>query len=317
MSKPCDGESSALSILFRSPLVVSVLCPLSVPAMVFFMGVSLDRARLWHLLMAVQSGLWLASIIVVFNEFNRHRLDWPSRRSEWTAVVLCTLLAWVMNSFPHLVQLITQRWGLPEGLDALLQFPHARAKLILLGMLSAAVSTLHIAGMVSVHVQLLAYPREPTARGEESTAGGLDGEVLRYQRLRSRLERALLFSAAIMGLAVLSLGAYRSLLKELAPSHVIEPSSDITYGIYYTAILASIYLPTRKTLTDVGEALAARFVRQAPAAGTTWKDWSQEQQAVRTWLGLQNSTLRDFQQGLSVLTPLLASLSALALGAGG
>jgi hypothetical protein len=49
----------------------------------------------------------------------------------------------------------------------------------------------------------------------------------------------------------------------------------------------------------------------------SWTDWSQEQQAIRTWLGLQSTALQDFQQGLSVLAPLLASLSALALGAGG
>jgi hypothetical protein len=232
-------------------------------------------------------------------------------------VVLCTLLAGVTNSFPFVGQLITQRWALPGSLEALLQLPHLRAKLLLLGMLSAAVATLHTAGMLSVHVQLLASSREQASRGEKSEAKGLDEEVLRYQRLRSRLERFLVFSAVIIGTATLSLGAFRILLKELLAPDIFEPSRIMGYGIYYTALLASVYLPTRKTLADVGEALAARFVRQSPAAGTSWKDWSQEQEAVRTWLGLERSTLQDFQQGLTVLAPLLASLSALALGAGG
>jgi hypothetical protein len=321
MSEPRDAGRSTFSLLFRSPLVFSVLCPLSFAATGLFLGFPLDsnRTRLWHLLVALQPALWFASVLVVFNDFRSHRQDWPVRRSARTAVVLCTLLAWVMNSFPFVVQLITQRWFLPVGVEALLQVPHLRARLLILGMLSAVVATLHTAGMLSVHVQLLAYPREPAARGGEPEAAVLDDEVLRYQRLRLRLARFLVFSAVTIGTTALSLGAFRNLLTEFAPSlaGLIEPSRIMSYGVYYTGLLASVYLPTRKTLTEVGEALAVRFVRQSPAAGTSWKDWSQEQEAVRIWLGLQSTALQDFQQGLSVLTPLLASLSSLALGAGG
>ncbi|MFY0563515.1 hypothetical protein ACN28E_06685 [Archangium lansingense] len=319
MSESQAAGRSAFSLLFRSPLVFSLLCPLSFGATAGFLGALWDpnRVSLWHLITALQPAFWLASLLVVFNDFRSHRLDWPVRRSERTAVVLCTFLAWVMSSFPFMVQLITQRWALPAGMEAVLHMPHLRAKLLLLGMLSAVVTTLHTAGILSVHIQLLAYPREPTARGGEPAAAGLDEEVLRYQRLRTRLERFLVFSAVTIGTTTLSLGAFRDLLTELIPSEVFEPSRVLGYGVYYTGLLASVYLPTRKTLTDVGEALAARFVGPSPAAGTSWKDWSQEQGAVRTWLGLQSSTLQDFQQGLSVLAPLLASLSALALGGGG
>jgi hypothetical protein len=258
-------------------------------------------------------------VLVVFNDFRSYRQDWPVRRSARTALVLCTLSAWVMNSLPFLVQLITQRWFLPVGVETLLQVPHLRARLFFLGLLSAMVATMHIAGMLSVHVQLLEYTREPAARGGEPEAAGLDEEVLRYQRLRLRLARFLLFSAVTIGTTALSFGAFRNLLTEFAPSLVglIDPSSIMTYGIYYTGLLASVYLPTRKTLTEVGEVFAVRFVRQSPAAGTSWTAWSQEKEAVRSWLGLQSTALQDFQQGLSVLTPLLASLSALALSTGG
>lgn len=311
------GASSALSLLFRSPLVFSVLCPLSLPVTFLFLGSpwDADRMRLWHLLMAIQPGLWLASVLVSFHEWRSHRVDWLHSRGERPAVVLCTLLAWVLNSFPFLVQLLTQRWALPIGLEEALQLPHARAKLLVLGILSAAISTLHTGLMLRVHVQLLASLR--ASRGAAPTAKELDAEVLRYQRLRAHMERSLLFSAVIIGAAALSLGAFRSLLQEFLPSQVFEPSRIMGYGIYYTGLLASFYMPARKTLTNVGEALASRFVTPFPTAGMPWKDWSQEQQSVRTWLGLQNSALQDFQQGLSVLAPLLASLSAMALGTGG
>lgn len=319
MSKSRDTGRSAFSLLFRSPLVFSVLCPLSFAATGLFLGLLQDsnRARLWHLLMALQPALWLASVLVVFKDFRSHRQGWLVLGSERTAMVLCTLLAWAMNSFPFLVQLITQRWALPDDMDALFQLPHLRVKLVLLGMLSAVVATLHTAGILGVHVQLLASPRESTARGGAPEAAGLEDEVLRYQRLRGRLARFLVFSAVTIGTATLSLGAYRDVLLELDPSQVFVPSRVLGYGVYYTGLLASVYLPTRKTLTDRGEALAARFVSSSPSAGTSWKDWSQEQRAVRVWLGLESTALQDLQQGLSLLAPLLASLSALALGAGG
>jgi hypothetical protein len=319
MLKSRDTGRSAFSLLFQSPLVFSVLCPLSFAATGLFLGMLRDpnQVRLWHLLMAFQPALWLASVLVLFNDFRSHRPDWPVRRIERKVVVLCTLLAGFMGSFPFLIQILTQRWIMPVGLDALLQLPHSSARLILMGVLSVAVATLNTAGMLSVHVQLLAYPREPNAPAGVPEAAGLDEEVLRYHRLRARLERCLVFSAVIIAMTTLSLGAFRELLHELDPAQPFAPSHVLSYGVYNTGLLASVYLPTRKTLADVGEALAARFVRQSPAVGTSWKDWSQEQEAVRTWLGLRSTALQDLQQALSVLAPLLASVSSLALGAGG
>lgn len=321
MSEPRDVGRSVLSLLFRSPLVFSVLCPLSIPVMGLLLGVLQEpsRVRLWHLLIAVQPALWFASVLVVFGDFRSHRLDWLVRRNERTAVVLCSLLIWVMSSLPLVVQPITGQWFVPAGVDEVLQVPYLRAKLVTLGLVSATIAMLHIVGILSVHVQLLAYPREPTAWSGAPEVAGLDDEVLRYQRLRSRLARFLVFSAVTIGVTNLSLGAFRNLLIEVAPSlaALFEPSRILGQGIYFTGLLACVYLPTRKTLTDVGEALAVRFVPRSPAAGTRWKDWSQEQEAVHAWLGLRSTALQDFQQGLSMLAPLLGSLSSLAFGAGG
>ncbi|MFY0527714.1 hypothetical protein ACN28I_32725 [Archangium gephyra] len=223
-----DAGRSTLSLLFRSPLGISVLCPLSLAATGLFLGVLWEpnRVRLWHLLMGVQTALWVVSVFVVLDDYRSHRLDRPGSRSEWTAVVLCTLLAGGMSAFPFLGQIITQQWEtLPVELEAMLQLPHLRARFSILGLLSAAFATLHTAGMLNEHVQLLASPREPAARRGGPKAAGVDDEVLRYQRLRSRLERFLVFSAATIGTATLSFGAFRDLLTEFAPSlgEVMDP----------------------------------------------------------------------------------------------
>jgi hypothetical protein len=79
-------------------------------------------------------------------------------------------------------------------------------------------------------------------------------------------------------------------------------------------LLAIIYLPIRKTLNEVGQSLAEGLVRPSLGTRISWKQWGEEQKAVRTYLGLQGSGLQDLQQGLSVLAPLLASLSSLVFG---
>lgn len=113
----------------------------------------------------------------------------------------------------------------------------------------------------------------------------------------------------------MSIGAFRNLLNAAATTQaeVIPAAAGMSFGIYFTGLLASLYLPASKTLADVGEALVNRLVRQSIGTHATWKQWSDEQQAVRTYLGLQGSALQELQQGLALLAPLLASISTLML----
>ncbi len=81
--------------------------------------------------------------------------------------------------------------------------------------------------------------------------------------------------------------------------------------------MASIYLPIRKTLVDVGESLSERLIQHSPGPRAPWKERSEAQQATHTYLRLQESALQELQQGLSVLAPLLAGISSRILSPGG
>ncbi len=125
--------------------------------------------------------------------------------------------------------------------------------------------------------------------------------------------------ALILGSSILSADAMRNLLNQAiaTPTGALQKAPVLGHGVYYSGLLASVYLPANKTLKDIGHLLAERLLQQSPGAHATWKQRYEEQQAARAWLGLQGSPLQELQQALSVLTPLFASLSSLALGPGG
>ncbi|MDY7232808.1 hypothetical protein [Hyalangium rubrum] len=322
-----------LSLLFCSPLAFFVLCVLTFPATILFflpfpqgdLGsqslqlLTSGRLRLWHMLIAVQPMLWVASLLIVSHDLKRSRSAWPGTWRERTVVVLCTLLLATLTTFPVLATNRAPSSPLTPDLDALLQLPDFRTRALILGLLYAGAVTLHTFGMFTVHVQLIGRLRRSPSHEDAPEAVELEEEVSWYLRLRSQLERFFSLTATIIGTASLSVGAFRNLLNELraSPSEAMPASLVLVHGIYFSLLLALVYLPAHKTLSDVGQRLTDRLVRQSIGAGTTWQSWSQEQQAVRAYLGLQSTALLEFQKGITVLAPLVASLSSLLLGSQG
>ncbi|WP_257451593.1 hypothetical protein [Archangium lipolyticum] len=206
---------------------------------------------------------------------------------------------------------------LPANLDAITQMPDTAMKNFLMSTLGTAILLLRCVELFGVHVQLIGCLSKYRPRGEEPVQC-TEEEVLRYLRLRSQLRRSLGFIAAVISMALLHAGTFRALLNQALPAQpeLLPASFLMAYGIYFTGGLACCYLPAHKTLTDVGEVLANQLVRSSLGSRATWKEWSEEQQAVRAYLGLQGSALQDLQQAIAVLTPLLASISALLLGPG-
>jgi hypothetical protein len=278
------------------------------------------KLKLFHVLLALAPTLWVASSLVMFNEWRHLRTlwsgSWRQRLEAGLAVFLVALLCLAPPTLPWLSSQ-SMLAAIFLRADELFALPGFSTKFFILKMLTITVVMLHLSSMFGVHLQLAGQLRRSLAAGEEPEAERLAEDVQRYQQLRSRLERLLGFCAAIIGLSILITGAMRSLLKEVSPGppELLAPGHVMAFGAYYTWLLALIYLPIRKTLQDVGHALAEGLMRQSLGKRVTWKQWHEERQALRTWLGLQGSALQELQQGLFVLVPLLAGISSLALGA--
>jgi hypothetical protein len=194
---------------------------------------------------------------------------------------------------------------------------HSPTKSILLNLAGLASGFLLASVILGLHLQLIDRLPELQRRAEQPETGGLEEDVRWYQRCREQLGLFLALCGVFLGTLILSLSSLRHLLNETLPPTSVLPTSPILgYGVYYTGLLGSAYLPTHRSLKSVGQTLAERLVRQSLPASVTWKQRHEEREAARTSLGLQGSPLQDFQQGISILTPLLASISSLILGPG-
>ncbi|WPB77839.1 hypothetical protein KYC5002_01570 [Archangium violaceum] len=308
---------------FHSPLSLFSLCVLTFGVSALFLtgfheqGVrfwSSSKVRLWHFIYALSPTLWVASVLAMFKDW-RETLGSVTRGLRMELGIAIALAALTFLT-PSLAPLFVPQAAFSiafERSDELLFVPDLSAKNVTRNLLGTLVVMLHISGMFGVHAQLLSqFPRAPS-RLEATGTERLADEVQRYQQLRSRLERFLGFAAANTGVAILSFSALNALLGETAPW--FPRGVAMSFGVFFTWLLAIIYLPIRKTLSDVGQGIADELVQQSLVPHLHWKQWFEERQAVHTFLGLQGSALQDLQQALFVLGPLLAGLSSLTLGA--
>ncbi|WP_163990144.1 hypothetical protein [Pyxidicoccus caerfyrddinensis] len=318
---------AALSLVFSSSLGFFILTALAfLAADLFLLGPNLQHLAflgsrqpgVWHIFLSIQPALWVAYCFILWGEF-KNRPVWPGTRRERMAVLFCTSVALVILSLPIVAQVLS--WRGSPAMKVLSTPPIAafNARVHILTLFGMAVLALHALGVFCVHVQLLRLSPASPSQEREPEAGDLDDAVPRYLRLRAQLRLLLGLAALNIGTSMLSIGISRNLLNEAFPSRPeLFPAAPVVgFGIYYTGLIASVYVPIRKTLRNVGEALAERLVRQSLGPHAPWKAWSEELQAARAYLGMQESAFQELQQGLAVLAPLLGGLSSLLLSPGG
>ncbi|MCY1083434.1 hypothetical protein [Archangium lansingense] len=322
-----DGQA-AFSLVFRSPLALFILGGLTFVTAHFTLqktglqGLAYlhsSRAQFWNMLVSLTPTIWIISIFLLYGDLERNRSAWPRTRSGWMALMLCLAPLLLLLALPLLAQLLTLR---EDSLVAALLLPldpNFFSKWLSMSILGLLTPALLFSALVGIHLQLLGRLPKYQYLGEPLGSESLDEEVLWYQRQQSQLRRFLNLAAAHLGISILSVGAFRNLIN-MAIAFSAEPlptAPIMSYGLYYTALIASLYMPAHNTLKGVGQALADRLVWQSLGAHPTWKQRLEEQQAVRNQLGLQGSALQEFQQGLAVFAPFIASISSLALGTGG
>ncbi|XXF78175.1 hypothetical protein P2318_00015 [Myxococcaceae bacterium GXIMD 01537] len=325
---PHEEAAQAARSLLASPLALFILCVGTFIAAGLLLGAgslkaSLEfwtsrEARLWHLLLSLQPALWVTSLAVAWPEFSRpERTVWPPRESRLRpGLVACTVLALLAASIPLFIQAITGRPLLPETAALDIGMPGFDAKLLATSILGVLAAGAHAFGILCVHAQLIDWRRRGSPEAPEG-ASPLEEDTRRYLMLRSQLKLFLTCAAAIIGLATLSTGALRTLLNgALGGGKAPEafPASLATaYGLHFSVLLATIYLPAQRTLYTVGAALADRLVTQSLGPRTRWREWQDEHRAVRVHLGMEDNALDILKDGVAVLAPLMASVSSLLL----
>jgi hypothetical protein len=87
------------------------------------------------------------------------------------------------------------------------------------------------------------------------------------------------------------------------------------YGLYYSALLALSYGPTRVALISVGRSIRDAIVGDVPVDETKVEDWLRRRKEIGELLSLGQGPLSEFKAAVLVVSPLLASLLSTAIKA--
>ena len=123
----------------------------------------------------------------------------------------------------------------------------------------------------------------------------------------------------MIGAAVLATGGLRNAVLAYSASpgaHAVDFPREfvLMYGIFYSAVLALVYVPTYARLSEVGRAIRDRSL---PAPEMTDQSWTRRYEArtrADEFLQLGLSTSQSFRAGVAILTPLAGSLLGLLIG---
>ncbi|HYC91025.1 MAG TPA: hypothetical protein VEO54_17540 [Thermoanaerobaculia bacterium] len=144
---------------------------------------------------------------------------------------------------------------------------------------------------------------------------GVDTALLdRFAQLRADLHWFLVSAAAIIGAAALANGAFRNALNVINPEHPTPATEVLLYGGFCSGVLALFYLSSHEVFSRSGWALIRAAEPVLDDSTSAWADAQVRRSKLAEVMGVGTSSVRAFQDGAVLLTPLLGSGVALLLG---
>jgi hypothetical protein len=248
---------------------------------------------LWAGLMCAQTGLWALALVWLLPSVRRlHRLYGDANKRELVAstaiiLVLIVLLAVVgplLRSWPDYV-------------------PHHTVKIGFLTLVGAVVGLVAAQGIWLVRGGLIAVADEPVR----------ECALERFQWLQGELQRFLGTLGAILGLLVLSAGAQRHAVLDYKPATTYGLELVLVYGLFFSILIAAIYLPTHLTLAAAGSALRDSFFPAVAPSSSEWEERVRQREQFNRMLQLEVGPFGRLHASAAILTPLIGGLIALLL----
>lgn len=150
-----------------------------------------------------------------------------------------------------------------------------------------------------------AWPDELSKIGEPQR-----NPVAGFLRLRELLDNALLILGTVVGAAILSSGALRNavLARTGAKASDFPFELVLVYGLFFTCLLAIVYVPTYLRMQALGRNLVERSMPGEDPASPQWKDNNDKRLALETRLRLDITLTSSFQAGAAILAPLASAV---------
>ena len=248
---------------------------------------------LWAALMCAQTGLWALTLAWLLPSVRRlRRLYGRENRQELVVstaiilvvIVLLAVVSPLLKSQPDYV-------------------PHHSVKLGLLTVVGALVGLVAAQGIWLVRGGLTVVARDTV------TERALEG----YRSLQGDLQRFLGALGAILGLLVLATAAQRHAVLDFAPATSYDFELVLVYGLFFSILIAAVYLPTHLTLVAVGGRLRDAFFPPVDPSAPEWEERTRQREQFSRLLQLDVGPFGRLHASAAILTPLVGSLIALVL----
>jgi hypothetical protein len=287
---------------------------------------------LWAALMCAQTALWLLVLLWLLRSF---REVWPGKGERvW-------LLPSVRGVWPGRGKRLEVSWHWPEPLAStvvtgilvflfvygsrrLRHWPDYLAghdwKVPVLTAVGVLVGLFAAWGIWLTHAKLTELADRV---GKDLTREGALHDFLIHQ---ARLKRFLIALGAILGLLVLATAAQRQTV--LAYDHKLHctPTCQrdfqpidygyqlvLIYGLFFSILIAAVYLPTHLSLTNAGNQIRNEFFADIPPSAPEWQDRTANREKLGSLLELDVGPLGRLKASAAILTPLISGLTGLLL----
>jgi hypothetical protein len=296
------GERRAVSPLpaasasFILALVYLIMVGASSPLDAFERTLDPPEKMVWCVLVAAQVAVWSYLAAPAYRRAARYASSFRSHR--WSVMTDLIVVVLLFGIFIYAHAKVTAGRPLPVV--------RLNQKAILLSIL----------GFLTLIPCLIGMRLIAIAARAESVASVNAALLDRFARLRTDLNWFLGSAAVIIGAATLTNGAFRTAINAINPkaAHPMPASEVLLYGGFCSAVLGLFYLSSHAVFHRSSWALiqAAEPVAQDNASG--WADAQARQSTLAEIMGVAKSSLRSFQDGAVILSPMFSSAFALLLG---
>jgi hypothetical protein len=248
---------------------------------------------LWAALLCAQTGLWALTLVWLLPSVRRlRRLYGETVRREVAASTVIILVVIVL--LVVVGPLLSSR---PEYL------PRHTVKLGFLTLIGALVGLVAAQGIWLVRGGLNAVAEDTVPERALNQFRSLQGELQRY----------LATLGAILGLLVLTTAAQRHAVLDYAPTANYDFELVLVYGLFFSILIAAVYVPTYLTLAAVGERLRDGFFQPVAPSDAAWEERTRQRDLFGRMLQLDVGPFGRLRASAAILTPLIGSLVALVL----
>lgn len=245
--------------------------------------------RTWLVLIVVQATIWIFGALYATLAWRRLSIRGLGAPGIGQLVVtsFAMLVLIVMSIYPNFI--VETEFQKSASLAA---------PAIPLPLIAGSLTSLWVAmGIFRVHLLARSWVQQSPAEED-------------FRAASAQLEQLLLFLGAIIATGVLGTQASREAFFAVDQDHFLIEGEAWFLGIYWTALLAVIYLVPKNTLRRIGARMVARKIDAAYPDQDDLINRLSLEKALNESLGLEKGLVTQLQSAIGIVTPIAGAIAS-------